>query len=448
MLIRTDDIILPTQGSNKENEGPTPKAGKRSPKNVALKGSKSSTESVNEENPVSPSGMTAAEKKAKDNAVTAQLTKTKMCAFYSRGRCASTNCRYAHCAEELRILPNLQKTKLCRAFLQGHCSDVNCPFAHGEQDLRVTAGIYKTQICNFYERGYCKKGDRCNHAHGMEDLRPCTPSTKSSSVEADGFCMDSLSEEKKPQEEIITLEQPPVQKKSTRNPLPLAELLLDDNNDYTLHAAPTPTKSASHGPTSLAHAMSLTPLGVQGIGQTPECLWASGLSSLNYGQMHPMSPVGVYPMSPTCAMYPASPLGMPTPTPSPLGMLSMYAPQEPLDVLLGHQHQANPQTGTPGMGLSCDPGLLGAPPSMAELMAAQQYREEANQALLQQQQLMPLDARLASLDACVRDLAADVKNLQAPAAAAAPGLSRTAITTATPKEPESTKAAQAKSFRI
>merc|ERR1719359_2373486 len=101
-----------------------------------------------------------------------QLSKTKMCAFFERGKCASMNCRYAHSAAELRPPPNLQKTKLCRMFLAGGCNDENCFFAHGESDLRVTEGIYKTQICNFFERGYCKKGDRCNHAHGNLDLRP------------------------------------------------------------------------------------------------------------------------------------------------------------------------------------------------------------------------------------------------------------------------------------
>jgi len=459
--IRTEELVDSVEG-NKENEGdfineekgPTTKAGKRSPKSAAAKGSKSPTNATAEENPNSP---TAAEKKAaKDNAVTAQLTKTKMCAFFSRGRCASNNCRYAHCAEELRTLPNLQKTKLCRAFLQGGCTDEDCPFAHGEQDLRVTEGIYKTQICNFYERGYCKKGDRCNHAHGMEDLRPCTPSTKSSSVTGEGFCLDK-SDEKKPQDENATQQQSSAPKpKSGRNPLPLAELLLDDNHDYSIHGAPTPTKSPM-GP--LAMHQSMTPLGV---GQTPECHWAATLPP-SFGQMHPMSPAGLNPMSPTG--YMASPLGIPSP--SPLDMFSML-PREPLDVLLS-QSQANPQSGTPGMGHlayspTYDPALLGAPSSMTELMATQQYRNEANQALLQQQKSMPLDERLASLDACVRDLAADVRNLQAPPAttssrtSAAPAPTQlfrdTANTpketTTAPKEVENTQAAQPdkKSFRI
>merc|ERR1719375_2779026 len=114
--------------------------------------------------------------------------------------------------------------------------------------------------------------------------------------------------------------------------------------------------------------------------------------------MHPMSPVGSYPLSPTGARYPASPLGMPTPSPSPIDMLSMYAPREPLDVLVQPQPQVNPPSTAPGMGLSYDPALLGAPSSMVELLAAQQYRNEANQSLLQQQQIMPLETRLASLD--------------------------------------------------
>lgn len=126
--------------------------------------------------------------KGKDSAVVLQLAKTKMCAFFERGKCSSDTCRYAHSPAELRRPPNLQKTKLCKAFLQGKCRDgENCSFAHGDADLRVTAGIYKTQMCNFYERGHCKKGDRCNHAHGDADLRPVIPSPQKTPVREKGF---------------------------------------------------------------------------------------------------------------------------------------------------------------------------------------------------------------------------------------------------------------------
>lgn len=127
--------------------------------------------------------------KASDNAVTARLTKTKMCWFFERGKCASLDCRYAHSTSELRHQPNLQKTKLCKLFQEGKCQDgENCVFAHGEEQLRVTDGIYKTQMCHFFERGQCLKGDRCNHAHGPEDLRVplalATPTAGSSKVQS------------------------------------------------------------------------------------------------------------------------------------------------------------------------------------------------------------------------------------------------------------------------
>lgn len=128
-----------------------------------------------------PIGTTA------QNAVTVRLMKTKMCFFFERGKCQSTNCRYAHSASELRHQPNLHKTKMCRAFLlDGKCPDVeSCSFAHSESELRVTDGIYKTQMCHFFERGRCLKGDRCNHAHGPDDLRKslgATPASASSSA--------------------------------------------------------------------------------------------------------------------------------------------------------------------------------------------------------------------------------------------------------------------------
>jgi hypothetical protein len=198
----------------------------------------------------------------RDNAVTMQLTKTKMCAFFERGKCASTNCRYAHSAAELRLAPNLQKTKLCRAFLSGGCNDENCFFAHGEGDLRVTEGIYKTQICNFFERGYCKKGDRCNHAHGIQDLRPPTPTAMTPLGKTSPS--SSQGESVRPR----------------RSPLPLSELLVSDSEaNINLSPAyntipPTPTKSITE----------LAQLAFSPVHSSP--LWGQ------YAGMHPLSPMG------------------------------------------------------------------------------------------------------------------------------------------------------------
>lgn len=296
-----------------------------------------------------------------DNAVTLQLTKTKMCAFFQRGKCASTSCGYAHSVEELRPPPNLQKTKLCRAFLQGNCSDENCVFAHSENDLRVTDGIYKTQICNFYERGYCKKGERCNHAHGIVELRTTTPLSMTPMSKTSPLSGGDSSRQR-------------------RSPLPLAALLVDSEGNSTV--APSPTKSI----TELA-SLSFSPM-------PSSPLWGQ------YG-MHPLSP---------------SAYG---------GDLSAMWLQEPIDMLVD-QHAAARNN------------LLYAMDVLDRSMdqPANQLSEQPLDQLLEQppdpsletplewcpggEKLGPggpaggdpLNERLASLDAVVRDLAADIADLR------------------------------------
>jgi len=103
--------------------------------------------------------------------VAAQLQKTKMCAMNQRGICREPNCRFAHSQSELRTAPNLAKTAICRMYTNGQCRNSMCKFAHGEKELRVTPCVYKTQLCNFHTRGHCKKGSRCRHAHGQDELR-------------------------------------------------------------------------------------------------------------------------------------------------------------------------------------------------------------------------------------------------------------------------------------
>lgn len=278
-----------------------------------------------------------------ENAVANQLTKTKMCCFFERGKCASQNCRYAHSVDELRSAPNLQKTKLCRAFLAGGCNDENCFYAHGEIDLRVTEGIYKTQICNFFERGYCKKGDRCNHAHGVNDLRPLTPSANSNST---------------PMSKTSSTPTGCETSRVRRSPLPLAELLVDsegrvDSGHFVNTIPPTPTKSVTE------------------------------LASLAFSPM-PSSPLwGQYPYSPVSSLAPIS------------DMCSMWPVRDPVEMLVDQHAGAHMGTAT---NLLYAMDALDTPAGPAALGRLEQHFSE-QQTPEKEADLSPLGTTLLSTEA-------------------------------------------------
>ncbi len=68
------------------------------------------------------------------------------------------------------------KTELCRPFQDyGFCRyGDKCQFAHGEEDLKVLPRHpkYKTDLCRTYHtRGFCPYGSRCHFIHNLEEAR-------------------------------------------------------------------------------------------------------------------------------------------------------------------------------------------------------------------------------------------------------------------------------------
>ena len=67
------------------------------------------------------------------------------------------------------------KNELCRNFLEtGFCKyHDKCQFAHGIQELRQhhsTNNKYKTKKCiSYFERGQCSYGERCNFRHHEDE---------------------------------------------------------------------------------------------------------------------------------------------------------------------------------------------------------------------------------------------------------------------------------------
>lgn len=74
--------------------------------------------------------------------------KTKMCTFYSRGRCSrGASCKFAHESQELQRMPDLHKTRPCFALLRnGRCKDgSSCQYAHSREELRASSASEEVQ---------------------------------------------------------------------------------------------------------------------------------------------------------------------------------------------------------------------------------------------------------------------------------------------------------------
>lgn len=316
--------------------------------------------------------------KPQENAVTARLKKTKMCYFFERGKCASQNCRYAHSSSELRNQPNLQKTKLCKAFAQdGVCPRFeNCVFAHGEAELRVTEGIYKTQMCHFYERGRCLKGDRCNHAHGVEDLR--APPTPMQGAGQGGGANGAASASKHSSPESGTPAGGALDPRQPLSPLPLAELLVDSVGSHGLGAGGQLTSPLVPAAMAAAAAGLMTP--DLSMGFVPPMPASPPMWNMPWALGNPYGAMGSPGTPMPCAPAMPFPGGMPSPMPHALGGLA--AGGEAIGSAV------DPWAAE----VAVDPGAAVVPCDLSE--------------------------RLASLDSVVQDLRADVRALTGSAAGA------------------------------
>jgi len=103
--------------------------------------------------------------------ISRQLTKTKMCMHFLKGKCRyGQECSYAHNEIELKGRPNLRKTRICKNFEMGSCDNPFCAFAHGSDELRGTDGVWKTVLCAKWLNNTCRAGPRCRFAHGQHEL--------------------------------------------------------------------------------------------------------------------------------------------------------------------------------------------------------------------------------------------------------------------------------------
>lgn len=79
-----------------------------------------------------------------------------------------------------KVNPSRYKTELCRPYQEnGSCKyGEKCQFAHGLQELRTVNRHpkYKTDLCKTYHSvGFCPYGPRCHFIHSLEELTAGTP---------------------------------------------------------------------------------------------------------------------------------------------------------------------------------------------------------------------------------------------------------------------------------
>jgi butyrate response factor len=87
------------------------------------------------------------------------------------------------------VIKDRYKTELCRAFQEaGHCKyGEKCQFAHGRQDLRSVNRHpkYKTDKCrSFHATGLCQYGARCHFIHHPSEANMAPPAAMMSSSAA------------------------------------------------------------------------------------------------------------------------------------------------------------------------------------------------------------------------------------------------------------------------
>lgn len=78
------------------------------------------------------------------------------------------------------------KTEMCRPFQEhGTCKyGDKCQFAHGHEELRSVNRHpkYKTEVCRTYHSaGFCPYGPRCHFLHSMDEIRPNPPTPEKKS---------------------------------------------------------------------------------------------------------------------------------------------------------------------------------------------------------------------------------------------------------------------------
>ncbi|OLP85720.1 Enoyl-CoA delta isomerase 2, mitochondrial [Symbiodinium microadriaticum] len=99
--------------------------------------------------------------------------------------------------EEVARRRLFKATRLCKFFLAGCCSrGETCNFAHSVDDLKQFPDFSKTRLCEpFMKSGTCEQGVNCKFAHSRDELRPSYISSAKSKRAATGAASSQVPQE-------------------------------------------------------------------------------------------------------------------------------------------------------------------------------------------------------------------------------------------------------------
>jgi hypothetical protein len=279
-------------------------------------------------------------------------------------------------------------------------------------------------MCHFFERGRCLKGDRCNHAHGTEDLSKHGGASDSlggygatgSSSDGRGRAGDLGAAPGRGIVDGQSVSTSDERGRQPLGPLPLSELLADYSSTSVLSGD------------ALTAAMGDNVLHQAAYGY-PACNWNDGgasyvgasMSSDAVAASAAMAAFGGLGLAP---LENLQNLGL-SPLESPLWNMQWASPGANYGSALGHPGSPNPYSAglgqSPGIGESPIPSPMCVAPTPSPTPGVR-HRYDDNGSL---RSPYDLEKRLASLDVVVRDLASEARDFTAASGAAVGGTTST-----------------------
>ena len=203
--------------------------------------------------------------------------------------------------QQVNLTGSRYKTELCRPYQEsGTCKyGDRCQFAHGVEEIRtlVRHPKYKTELCRtFHSTGFCPYGPRCHFVHNPEEAREAAKPCK---ARKDSCKNDSLKEQSPPLSPFVDsgISSPSSNDVFVPNNMTTTTTVSSQDPIFVFPSTATDDDLKSHSQPELGSPLRDSPVGYNSARCTPT---------------KPFSPEQVKPVSSPFEASPGSPYGRPT----------------------------------------------------------------------------------------------------------------------------------------